>query len=84
MTGSVDQVEQVFVSILGSIGHRNRMTLNGDAAFALEVHGVEKLVLHLSGHDGTGTLEESIGQGRLAVIGVSDDTKITNPVCFHH
>ena len=40
------------------------MTLNGDAAFALEVHGVE-VDLHLSGHDGTGTLE-SIGQGRLA------------------
>ena len=49
-----------------------------------QVHGVEKLILHLSGHDGTGTLEESIGQGCLAMIDVSDDTKITNPLCFHH
>ncbi len=35
VTGRVDQVEQVFFSILGQIGHRNRMTLDGNSAFAL-------------------------------------------------
>ena len=83
MSRSVDQVEDILLAVVGVV-HLDRVALDGDAAFALQVHGVEKLILHLSGHDGTGTLEESIGQGCLAMIDVSDDTKITNPLCFHH
>ena len=49
-----------------------------------EIHRVEKLFLHLAGNDRLGTFKQAIGQGRLAMIDVSDDGKVTNLVSFHH
>ena len=49
------------------------MGLDRDPALALEVHRVEDLCLHLTGLERTGDLEETVSQGRLAVIDVGDD-----------
>jgi hypothetical protein len=40
--GRVDQVEHVPVAVVGQIVHARRLQLNGDAAFALNVHVVEQ------------------------------------------
>ena len=45
---SVDQVQFITLTVLGIVIHRDRMGLDGDAAFLLEVHRVEKLVLHFA------------------------------------
>ncbi len=47
--------------------------LDGDAALALEVHGIEGLVTELPRLHGAAALDETVSQGRLAVIDVSDD-----------
>ena len=59
------------------------MRLDGDAALALEIHGVEHLGFHLAGLERAGELEEAICQGRLAVVDVGDDRKITNETLIH-
>ena len=60
------------------------MTFDGDAPFALQIHGIEELFLHLPLHHRLGTLEKSVRQCGLAVIDMRDNTKITYPLCFHH
>ena len=59
------------------------MGLDGDAALALEVHGVEDLGLHLARLERTGELEKTVGQRRLAVVDVGDDREITNESLVH-
>ena len=59
------------------------MRLDGDAALALEVHGVEDLRLHLARLERAGQLEEAVRQRRLAVIDVGDDREITDVARVH-
>ena len=60
------------------VHHADGVGLDGDAAFALEVHGVEDLGLHLARGDGAGELEEPVGEGGLAVIDVGDDGEVAD------
>ena len=48
MAGSIDQVDLVLLTPIGQ-AHANGLGLDGDASLALEVHGVEQLVLHFAG-----------------------------------
>ena len=53
MARGVDEIELVGVAVLGSLGgglvhHADGVGLDGDAALAFEVHGVEHLRLHLA------------------------------------
>ncbi len=57
------------------------MALNGDAPFALEVHVVECLVLHLPLTDGSCGLQKTICEGAFAMVDVGNDAKITD--VFH-
>ena len=46
--GRVDHVELVALAVLSVVVERDALRLDGDAALALEVHGVEHLGLHLA------------------------------------
>ena len=59
------------------------MGLDGDAAFAFEVHIVEQLGLHIAVGDGPGKLQDAVGQGRFAVVDMGDDGEISNAVRIH-
>ena len=59
------------------------MRLDGDAALALEVHGVEDLRLHLARLQRAGHLEEAVGQRRLAVVDVRDDGEVADEALVH-
>ena len=48
VTGSVDQVELVDLAVMRGVHHADGVGLDGDAAFALQVHGVEHLGLHFA------------------------------------
>ena len=52
--------------------------LDGDAALALEIHGVEDLVLHLALFDRVAFFKQPVGQRGLAVVNVGDDGKIAD------
>jgi hypothetical protein len=52
--------------------------LDRDAAFALEVHAVEHLGLHLTRLERAGRLEEAIGERRLPVVDMRDHGEVAN------
>lgn len=78
MSGSVDQVEAERLAGFVGVSHASYLELDGDAALALEVHVVEELLLHLALLDGSGGLEELIGESGLAVVDVGDDAEVAD------
>ncbi len=76
MSRSVNEVQCVVFSIK-SIIHLNGMAFDGNAALALQVHVIKNLVLHFLGANGLCELEQSVGQGTLAVIDVSNYTEVS-------
>jgi hypothetical protein len=73
VTRRVDQVEHVGLAVSCRVVQSNRVRLDGDAALALEVHGIENLSFHLARLQGAGEFEESVRQRRLAMVDVRDD-----------
>ena len=80
----VDQVEEVCVAVGGVVVHRHRARLDGDTPFALEVHVVEQLRLHLALLDGARQLEQAVGQRRLSVVDVCDDAEVADEADVGH
>ena len=60
------------------------MGFDGDSPFPFQVHAVEELFLEVPFGDGSGQLEQPVGQGRFPVVDVSDDTEIADPFEFGH
>ena len=69
----VDQVQDVGLAVVGMVGQPDRVRLDRDPAFALEVHRVEHLGFHLALLQRAGHFEKPIGERRLAVVDVRDD-----------
>ncbi len=59
------------------------MRLDGDAALALQIHGVEHLFLHLPGRQRAGELEQTVGERALAVVDMSDNREISYEFAVH-
>ena len=59
------------------------MSLDGDAALALQVHGVQHLRLHLALGQRAGDLQQAVRQRGLAMIDVSDDAEISDSRGIH-
>ncbi len=74
----VDQVQLVKLAVLGPIVEPHRLRLDGDAALALDVHGIEHLLLHLARGESTAKLNQPVGEGRFAVVDVSDDGEVSD------
>ena len=83
MSGGVEEVELVGFAVFGFEGEGDGVGFDGDAFFALEVHGVEVLGLGFTLGDGLGLLHEAIGQGRFAMIDVSDDGEVAGEFDGH-
>ena len=75
--GRVDEVELVALAVLlRRVIKSDRLRLDGDAALALELEGIEHLVLHFAGFEAAANLDEAVRQRGLAVIDVGDDREI--------
>ena len=83
VAGGIDQVEFVLDAIARGIAHAGGGGFDGDALFALEVHGVEQLLRHVALGDGARGFEEAVGQGRLAVVDVRDDAEVADAGLVH-
>ena len=84
MTGRIDQVELIGLTILGLVRERHALGLDRDPTLTLDIHRIENLRRHFPfGQSATG-LNESVRQRRLAVIDVRDDREISNIVLFSH
>ena len=85
MSGSVDQVDEIFLPIGMSVDDRNRLRLDGDSSLPLDFELVQELwggaFGHSAGHlhisksshgEGSSHLQQAICQRRFAMIDVSD------------
>jgi hypothetical protein len=61
----------------------NAFRFDGDAALALEVHGVEELFVHFALGERAGHFEEAVGERGFAVVDVRDDAEISNELRVH-
>ena len=77
---SVEKIEEVRLAVLRGVLHRDRMALDRNAAFTLQVHGVKGLRLEFARAYGIGEFKYAIGERRLSVIDVCDDAEIADVV----
>ena len=77
MSRSVDKVEHILLAVV-LVFHLYGVTLDSDAALALEIHVVEHLGLHVLGGYGIGIFQQAVGQGRLAMVDVCYDAEIAD------
>src|SRR5882762_10484708 len=61
----------------------NAFRFDGDAALALEVHGIEELFVHFALGERAGHFEKTIGERGLAMVDVRDDAEISNELRVH-
>jgi hypothetical protein len=57
--------------------------LDGNAAFPLQIHGVEHLGLHFPRAQSPGQLQQSVGQGGFPVVDMRDDGEIAEESGIH-
>ena len=85
MSGSIYEIEDIFVAVVGRIEHAHRGELDGYSALALYIHGVEQLVLHVALRHLTGEFHYSVGKGTFAVVDVRYYAKIADEwIWFFH
>ncbi len=80
MAGCVHQVQDVGAAILGHVIEPHRLGLDGDAALAFDVHGIEHLFAHVAQRHCAGMLDQPVSQRRLAMIDMRHNGKIADPV----
>ncbi len=78
VTRGIDQVEDIALTVLRLILDPDRLGLDRDTALPLEIHRVQDLVFHLPLGDRPGALEQTIGQGRLAMVDMGDDREVAD------
>ncbi len=78
VTGGVDQIEDVVLAVARPVIEPHGLRLDGDAALALDIHGIEHLLLHLAQLQPAGELDQPVGERRLAVVDMRDDGEIAD------
>ena len=89
VSGSVNKVDLISIAIIGFVIHAHRMGLDGNTAFAFQIHTVKKLILHFALRHRIGILQQAVGKGGFTVVDVRNDRKVTDmfqwyisQVCF--
>ncbi len=80
VTRRVNQVEHVRLAVGMMVEHAHRRRLDRNAALALDVHGIQKLLLHVALCDGVGQLHHAVRERALAVVDVCDDRKVSDQI----
>ena len=76
MSRSVDKIQHIVLTILTVI-HLNGVGFDGDASFALEVHVVEHLRLHIFGCHSVGVFQQAVGQRGFTMVDMGDDAEVS-------
>src|SRR6516225_5082137 len=83
MPRRIQQVQPIRLTVLGRITHCDRMRLDRDAALPFEIHRIQQLILLFPLGDRAGGLEQTVRKRRLAVIDVSNNSKIPSQKSSH-
>jgi len=80
VAGCINQVQVVDAPVARLVLEGRGLRLDGDAALALQVHGVEDLGLHLARRQAPGALDQAVRERALAVVDVGDDGEVADVV----
>ena len=84
MAGRVHEVQDIGLAILGRVVQPDGLGLDRDAAFLLDIHGIEHLFAHLAIGETARDLDQPVSEGRLAVVDMRHDGKIADLVAGCH
>ena len=84
VSGRVDEVQLIFLSVGSHIRDAHGLRLDGDAALAFQIHLVQVLLAGLALADDLGQLKDAVGKGGLAVVDMGDDAEIANMIQTGH
>ena len=73
----IDEVELIALAAWRVVIERRALRLDGNAALALQFHGIEHLRLHLALLQATTELNQAVGERRFTVINMGDDREIS-------
>ena len=82
MARGVDEVKLIDFPVFSGIRQTNRLALDSDTPFPLDIHAIQELVLEFSVAYEVTKLDHSVGQSRFAMINVGDDTEVSNVIHF--
>jgi hypothetical protein len=80
VSGSVDEVEDIALTVGRFIVKLDRTRLDGYSSFPLKIHIVEKLLFHVARGNGLRLLQETVGKGGFAVVDMRDDGEIADVI----
>ena len=83
VAGSIDQIELVEHAVIGAVVEADRVSFDGDAALAFQIHGVKDLLHHFALRKCAGDFEQAVGKGTLAVVDVRNDREIPDEFAIH-
>jgi hypothetical protein len=83
MARGVDEVENIVLTVVGMISETHGTSLYGNASFTLDVHVVQKLILHFTQLDRIGQLEDTVCKRGLAVVYMCDNAEIAYLTLIH-
>ena len=78
MAGRVDEIEHVILAVAGAVIEAHGLRFDGNAALALDIHGIEHLVDHFARLERPGELDQAVGKRRFAVVDMGDDGEVAD------
>ena len=78
MTGGVDEIQLVTLSIPGIVMQGNALRFNGNSPFPFDLEGIQHLLGQFPVRYTATHLNEAVSKRGFAVVDMSDDGKITN------
>ncbi|MNK67595.1 hypothetical protein D3C87_869360 [compost metagenome] len=80
VAGRVDEVQHIGLAVIRLVVQAHGLSLDGDAALALDIHRVENLFRHVAFGKTACRLDQPVGQRRFAVINVGNDREVADMV----
>ncbi len=77
MSGRIDQIEDIFIAVICLIDDAAGLRLDRDTSLALQFHIIQDLRLHFALCKQARLFDDAVGQCRLTMIDVGDDTKVS-------
>ncbi len=76
MSGSIDQVKDITLSITGLVLHLDSMAFDGNTPLPLQIHIIQHLPF--CDLDRMSLLQKAVSQRRLTMVNMSDDAKVSD------
>ena len=78
MTGRIDQVQLISLSISGCIVHPNSLAFDGYTALPLKLHGVQNLFNHLTLGKNASLFKQAVSKRAFTMINMGYDAEVAN------